>query len=209
MIRFLGNIPMKVYLACSGGVDSMAILDFLRNGKRDVTALYFNHGTEHSEFVENKLKAYCDSEGIPIIIGHKQRERSKDESLEEYWRNIRYDFLKSFEDEFVITAHHLNDAVETYLFGCFHGQPQFIFYRNENIYRPFLITPKIEFESWCERRGVPFWDDESNKDNRFSRNRIRNVIIPEVEKVNPGIEKVVKKKVIEHYTHHEHEKQEA
>ncbi len=192
MIKINGNLGNKVYLACSGGVDSMAILDFLRKGNKEVVVCYFDHGTKHSHEVFLKLKDYCYKEKIGMICGKSSREKDSGESLEEYWRNIRYDFLHSIDGD-VITCHHLDDVVETYLFTTFHGMTKLISYRNRNVIRPFLETRKKDFIKWCLDKNVPYWDDESNKDTRFARNRIRHNIMPEVIKVNPGIHKVVRK----------------
>ncbi len=192
MIKFYGKIPQKVNLACSGGIDSMAILDFLRRGKRDVTVCYFNHGTPHSKWVWESLKAYCDEQKIKTIYGEANREKKKEESLEEYWRNIRYDFFKTIEGD-IITCHHLDDVLETYLFTTLHGKSKLINYRNQNVIRPFLPTKKEVLLNWCLEKKVPYWDDASNKDTNFPRNRIRHNIIPEVLKINPGIYKVIKK----------------
>lgn len=192
MIRIYGEIPNKVHLACSGGVDSMAVLDFLRKGKKEVIVCYFDHGTIHSRGAWVLLKNYCDRQGIQTIYGEVERDREKDESLEEYWRNIRYDFFRSIDGD-VITCHHLDDVVETYLFSTIHGKSKLINYRNQNVIRPFLGTKKSDFIKWCEEKKVPFWEDKSNLDTSFPRNRIRHNIIPEILKVNPGIHKVVKK----------------
>jgi tRNA U34 2-thiouridine synthase MnmA/TrmU len=56
-MKIIRPIPEKVYLACSGGVDSMVVYHFLKAGGRDVTPLYFNHGTEFGEECENFLKS--------------------------------------------------------------------------------------------------------------------------------------------------------
>lgn len=192
MIKITGKISNNAYLACSGGVDSMAVLDFLRSGKKNVTVLYFNHGTEHSNWVQSGLQEYCNNNSIKMIVGHPYREKDKEESLEEYWRDIRYNFLHSFNED-VITAHHLDDVVETYLFSMMHGKQKLINYRKHNVIRPFLTTDKESFERWCENKNVPFWEDKSNKDVKFARNRIRHIIVPEVMKINPGIKKTVKK----------------
>jgi len=198
MIKILGNIPNKVYLACSGGVDSMAILDFLIRGKKEVVVCYFNHGTDHSKWVWSGLKEYCDTRGVQTIYGEVNREKLKVESPEEYWRNIRYDFFRTIPDD-IITCHHLDDCVETYLFNSIHGNPRTIGYRNGNVIRPFLTTKKSDFIKWCQKWGIPYWDDKSNGDLKFSRNRIRHMIVPEVLKVNPGIHKVVKKMILSEF----------
>ena len=56
MIKILGNLPAKVYVACSGGPDSMAVLDFLVRGKREVTVAHFNHDTPFGRFAEKFLR---------------------------------------------------------------------------------------------------------------------------------------------------------
>lgn len=192
MIKIYGEIPHKIHLACSGGVDSMAVLDFLRRGKKEVIVCYFNHGTPHSKYVWDHLKDFCDKEGIKTLYGEVKRDKLKGESLEEYWRNIRYDFFNSIDGD-IITCHHLDDVIETYLFSTIHGKSKLISYRNQNVIRPFLGTKKYDFVKWCQDKKVPFWDDKSNLDVDFARNRIRHNIIPEVLKINPGIHKVVKK----------------
>jgi len=192
MIKIYGEIPHKIHLACSGGVDSMAVLDFLRRGKKEVIVCYFNHGTPHSKYVWDHLKDFCYKEGIKTLYGEVKRDKLKGESLEEYWRNIRYDFFNSIDGD-IITCHHLDDVIETYLFSTIHGKSKLISYRNQNVIRPFLGTKKSDFVKWCQDKKVPFWDDKSNLDVDFARNRIRHNIIPEVLKINPGIHKVVKK----------------
>ena len=66
-IEYLGNLSRRCYLACSGGPDSMAILDFLRKGNREVTVLHFNHGTEHGNQADEFLTDFCGRNNIPII----------------------------------------------------------------------------------------------------------------------------------------------
>lgn len=195
MINFLGKIPHKIAVACSGGVDSMAILSFLRNGKKDVTCLYFNHHTEHSIKTLSFINKYCKDNDISLIVGEIQNPIQKGQSQEEYWRIERYNFINSY-DGVVITAHHLNDSIETWLFTCMNGNPFLIPYQNKNVIRPFLITPKNELENWCIKKNVPWENDESNKELHHARNRIRHNIVPEVLKINPGIEKVIKRKII-------------
>ena len=75
MIKILGKVPEKVYVACSGGPDSMAILDFLIRGKRDVTVAHFNHDTPFGRFAENFVKGYCKDNSIELVIGNIQREK--------------------------------------------------------------------------------------------------------------------------------------
>jgi len=194
MIKLLTPLPKKLFVACSGGVDSMAALDFLSR-KHDVTAAFFDHGTDTSIKSFYFLAKVLKERNIKIVDGAVMRERKKDESLEEYWRNERYKFLDTL-DAPVVTAHHLDDAVETWVWSSMHGQPKLPdIYRN-NIIRPFLTTPKRELVDWCIKHNVPWYDDMTNLDTKYMRNYIRHEAMPVVQKINPGIQKTIKKKLL-------------
>tara|TARA_Y100001970_G_C13988086_1_gene726727 strand:- start:300 stop:920 length:621 start_codon:yes stop_codon:yes gene_type:complete len=195
MINVLGNIPKRVAVAVSGGADSMAALSFIHRSGRDIIALYFNHGTCFSSKAEEFVSKYCDKNNIPLHIGSISRDKKPDESQEEYWRNERYNFFSGFSDRKIITCHHLDDAVETWLFTSIHGNPNLIPYSRGNFIRPFLTTKKRDLLNWCERKEIPYLDDPSNLDTSYMRNFIRHELMKNVLTINPGIDKVVKKKV--------------
>lgn len=196
MIHLIGKIPNKIYVACSGGPDSMAALDFLIRGKRDVTVLSFNHGTEFGDQAEEFLIKHCAIKDIKAHFGKITRSKYKNESPEEFWRNERYKFFFQFDDVPIVLAHHLNDAIETWLFSSMHGNPKLIPVQSGNLIRPFLITPKQELVDWCFRYDIPYLKDPSNKNLRYPRARIRHMIMPNVKMINPGIAKVIKKKYL-------------
>lgn len=197
MIDQLVKVPgtTKFILACSGGVDSMAIADFYRSGNKNFDIAYFNHGTPQSEKMHNFVELYAEGYLIPFHTKKISRSRHKDESLEEYWRNERYSWLNSFDCP-VVTCHHLDDCVETWIFSSLHGNPKLISMRNKNVVRPFLTTRKQVLIDWCKQHNVSWVEDESNKDVSFPRNRIRHCIVPQALSVNPGLHKVVKKKIL-------------
>jgi tRNA(Ile)-lysidine synthase len=196
MIRFLGKIPNQCTVAFSGGVDSVAVVDFLLNGKKQVELAFFHHGTKTSDEAQFFVEQFADRRCLKLKIGNITRHKSPEESQEEYWRNERHKFFSSFTNQ-VITAHHLDDAVETWIFTSLHGESRLIPYSSGNVVHPFLITPKSEFVSWCERKRLSWMEDDSNNDLRFMRNLIRHRIIPEALRVNPGLHKVIKKKYLE------------
>ena len=196
MIRILGKIPNQCTVAFSGGIDSVAVVDFLLKGKKKVDLAYFHHGTEHSQKAQDFVVDFAEARGLDVKLGRISRDKLLEESQEEYWRNERHKFFSTFVDP-VVTAHHLDDAIETWIFTALHGEPKLIPYASGNVIHPFLITPKIEFKSWCDRKGLTWIEDESNCDLRFMRNLIRHKIVPEALKVNPGLHKVIKKKYIQ------------
>jgi tRNA(Ile)-lysidine synthase len=140
MIKLQGKLPREVFVACSGGVDSMAVVDF--------------------------------------------------------WRKERYKFLHGINAE-VITAHHLDDCVETWVWSSMHGTGKIIPYANKNVIRPFRLTRKRDFQLWADLKNVPYVEDDSNADTCYTRNYIRHEMMPHVLRVNPGIHKTIAKKVKE------------
>jgi tRNA(Ile)-lysidine synthase len=198
MIKLQGKLPREVYVACSGGVDSMAVVDFLRNN-HDVTVCYFDHGTAHSIRARDFVSKYCTENNLPIIIGTiGYAQKKPGQSIEEFWRKERYKFLHGINAE-VITAHHLDDCVETWVWSSMHGTGKIIPYRNKNVIRPFRLTRKRDFELWTDLKNVSHIEDDSNVDTCYTRNYIRHEMMPHVLRVNPGIHKTIAKKVRDDY----------
>lgn len=197
MIKLLGKLPLKPLVALSGGVDSMAVADFVSRS-RSVQCAFFHHGTETSEAAQQVVREYCRQRDWHLFEGHIVNERPDDISLEEHWRNERYAFLDNLQRD-VITAHHLDDGVETYLWSMMHGTAKLIPYRRNRVIRPFLLTQKQELINWAERNNVPWLEDFTNKDTKYMRNYIREHIVPHAMEVNPGLHKVVARKVEEQF----------
>jgi len=191
MLKLLFPLPKELTVACSGGVDSMAVLDFLRRN-HEVTVAFYHHSTPNSDAAYQFVANYCSEHDLPLFFGKLNESKPKELSQEEFWRNKRYDFLRGFDT--VITAHHLDDCVETYIWSSLHGKAKLPHrYVRGNVLRPFLTTPKTEFVSWCERHDVKWSEDASNKDTNYTRNYIRHELMPHALKVNPGLRTTVKK----------------
>ena len=90
MLRTLGKIPTDVTVACSGGPDSMAILDFLMKGRKNVQVAYFNHDTPFGRHSAEWVHDYCSVHKIKFLMCKIDRKKRGDESPEEFWRNERY-----------------------------------------------------------------------------------------------------------------------
>jgi tRNA(Ile)-lysidine synthase len=196
MIRVQGDIPREVIVACSGGVDSMAALDFLQNN-HEVSVAFFDHGTDVSQKALQFLGNYCTEKDITFLYGRiHHQDRKSDESWEEYWRKKRYEYFQTINGT-VITAHHLDDCVETWVWSSMHGTPKLPGYSYNNVIRPFRTTRKRDFELWCNLKNVPHVEDETNSDIKYTRNYIRHEMMPHVLRVNPGIHKNIKKKLLE------------
>ncbi|HIK67985.1 MAG TPA: tRNA lysidine(34) synthetase TilS [Flavobacteriales bacterium] len=196
MIHLSTKIPNQIAIAVSGGPDSMAALDFLSRNK-DVSVLHFNHGTDHSDEAQQIVSDYCAVRDIPLTVGTLNEQIKAGQSREDFWRKSRYRFFEQEAGRLsVITCHHLDDVVETWLFTSMHGNPRLIPTRRGRYLRPFLGTRKTTLEDWCDRKSVPYVIDPSNSDISFMRNYIRHEIVPRAVRVNPGLTKVLRKKII-------------
>lgn len=202
MIKVQGKLNREVYVACSGGVDSMAVVDFLtRNHK--VNLMFFDHKTDASKEAHEFLTDWwVGKKNNPLYympklnIGRITRSKERSESWEEYWRLERYQWFHSYDHQ-IITCHHLDDCVENWIFTSLHGEGRIIPYQNLNVIRPFRLNRKTELVNWCRNKNVPWFEDSSNQDTKYMRNYIRHEIVPKALMVNPGLHKVIMKKVKE------------
>jgi len=205
MIVLQGKLPRKLVLACSGGADSMAALSFLIKN-HEVTVIHCDHGTPDSRLGDRVIRRFLSKPAIQALSTtvsyrtaniHRDFRKKRDrESQEEYWRKFRYNTFKTlYPGRTVVTAHNLDDCVETWLWSSINGEGKLIPRCNDNVIRPFLLNKKRDLTMWCQLNDVEYHDDKSNTDLQYTRNYIRHELMPHVLKVNPGIQKVVRKKL--------------
>lgn len=198
MIKLLSKLPWSFTLAVSGGPDSMAALDFFHRGKKDFRVVHVNHGTAHASEAEELVRSECERLQVNLRVEKIVRQRDLEESWEEFWRNERYRIFDTITGP-VLTCHNLDDAVEWWVYTAMHGQPRLIPESNGSVLRPFLLTPKKTLRKWCKDHEVAFCDDPGNVDEQYMRSIVRHKIVPLGKRVNPGLEKVVKKMLIAKY----------
>lgn len=194
MFHLTTHVPRRVCIAFSGGVDSSFALDFLSKN-HDVSCAFFDHGTEASSRAYDHVQNVCEEKKIDLVFDKITKKKPKDKSWEEFWREERYAFLNSLNFP-VVTAHHLDDVVETMIWGFANGSDRIIHIKNNNILRPFLLNTKEDILNWCSQKGVFWLDDSTNDDLSFTRNHIRKCLVPEFFRVNPGFYKIARKKVL-------------
>ena len=195
MFHLHKKVPKKVAIAVSGGIDSMAALDFLRRN-RDVIVLHYNHGTTYAPKAESLVRSYCAAHKLELAVGTCDADIPNGVSKEAWWREQRYSFFAAATERKIVMAHHLDDVAETWIFTALNGKPKLIPSERGNYIRPFLTTRKSAFTKWCNRKNVPFIEDPSNEDTKFMRNYIRHVLLPKALAVNPGLHKVLKKNIL-------------
>lgn len=186
-MRIITPLPTDCYLALSGGSDSMFAYHFLRGSGRKVTPLFFHHGTESS----SKASKFLLDQHIPHIVGMIGRVDTK--LNEQELRQERYSFFDRFKDKPIVTAHHLDDQIETWLMASMFGKQRLIPYRRDNFIRPFLHVRKSEIRQYLVRNDIKWCEDLSNLDESIPRNRVRHSIVKHALAVNPGLYKTVSK----------------
>lgn len=193
-----------VVIGVSGGADSMLLLNYLI-AKRDelnlrLTVANVEHGIRGEESINDSkfVEDYCKKHNVDFrckSIKAIDEAEAAGMSVEEYSREVRYDFFRSFNADKIATAHNLSDNVETVLFrlsrgtsikGCC-GIPAV----RGNIIRPLIELSGDEIRNACNELEIPFVVDSTNLDNAYSRNYIRNQIIPDFKKLNSSFENVL------------------
>ena len=188
----------KLLLAVSGGIDSMVMLDVLLKLGYDITVAHCNFKLrgDESEAETLFLKHYLEQKNIShhIIYFDTEDYAEKNKlSIQLAARELRYDWfeklLKSEKLDFLITAHHLDDHVETFLINLTRGtgiegllgMPA----KNNTILRPFLIASREEILEYATQNSVEWRDDSSNASTKYFRNKLRHKVIPILKELNP------------------------
>jgi tRNA(Ile)-lysidine synthase len=188
----------KYLLAVSGGVDSMVMLHLFHNAQLDFGVAHCNYSLrgEESNLDHLLVANTCKQLDIPFnYISFETQKISKEQSLgiQETARNLRYQWFQELallhKFDFIVTAHHLDDSVETILFNLLRGTGlkglEGIPLKNKNVIRPLLFTTKQSIVKYADNNEIRFRTDASNLKNTYARNKIRNVIIPSLTEINP------------------------
>lgn len=195
-------------LAVSGGPDSMAMLDKYAKAPPPfpLAVAHVNHGLRpESDGEEMLVRDYCSTRGIPCFVrkADVKNEMQRGETVESAARRIRYEFFRRVAAEtgatHLATAHTRDDQCETVLLHLLHGAGAkglcgILPLRREGnltVVRPLLSCGKDELIAYCQKNAVPYAVDASNGDLSYTRNRIRHLLLPEMEKINPNVRKAL------------------
>ena len=188
------SIPERLYVACSGGVDSVAAAAILSEW-RDVTLLHFSHNDHAHHHELDVVRELAVKLNVELLTAKQSEEVAC--NREACWRKSRYEWFHTFSGD-VATGHTLDDAVEWYLMTCLRGRGEYMPHRNKNVFRPFLLTDKDELVKYCERRGLRWYEDPGNFDSEFSlRSRVRQSLVPIALQCEPGLDRMVRRRLVE------------
>jgi len=189
----------KIVVALSGGIDSVVLLHYLNKHYSDqIRVIHCNHHiSDHSNDWEDFSKRLCEKLNLDIDILDLDIPQSN--NLEEAARIKRYESLKASIniDEVICTAHHQNDQAETLLIQLLRGSgsrglsamPKLKTFGKGLLYRPFIDIEKSEIRAYAIENHLDWAEDDSNNDEKFTRNFLRHNILPQLEKLYPHVHK--------------------
>ena len=199
----------SVIIGVSGGPDSICLLHILNELKQELNfkiyVAHINHmirkeADEETEYVKRFCKnigVECFTKKIDVVKIAKESKMG----TEEAGRKIRYDFfekvLKNTDSNKIATAHNNNDKVETIIMNILRGSgisglkgldP----IRENKFIKPLIEVSREEIETYCEENKLNPKIDKSNSENIYTRNKVRNTVIPYIKKeFNPNILKTI------------------
>lgn len=198
----------KLVLGVSGGPDSMCMLDILNdiknyknlNLKFDIVVAHVNHMIrEEADRDEQYVKEYCEKNNIEFYsrsIDVQKIGNNMKIGTEEAGRNVRYEFfdeiLKLTNSNKIAIAHNKNDVAETMFMNLFRGTGisglKGIEAKSGKYIRPLIEINRSEIEKYCTENELKPRIDKTNFENEYTRNKIRNLVIPYIQKeFNPNI----------------------
>ena len=191
----------RILLGVSGGIDSMVMAHLFLTAGYNTGIAHCNFSLRNEESdqdedlvrqfaVENKLPFYTVKFDTPLHAG------SSGISIQMAARELRYNWFEKVMNEngfgLLAVAHNLNDNIETLIINLTRGTGiaglSGIKPLNNRIIRPLLFATRTDIENYCRQTGITYREDSSNKDTKYTRNKIRHKIIPVLKQINPSIE---------------------
>lgn len=180
--------PGKYVVAVSGGVDSVVLLDLLSKKPRiELVVAHFDHGIRPDSSHDRQLvETLSQKYGLPTEIGEGKLGKGASEAQA---REARYEFLRQIRDKHqaigVVTAHHLDDAVETLAFNTLRGTKRkgvSALQSQAVIIRPLLPYSKTDLRNYAHKHGLRWREDSTNTDEKYTRNWIRHRLLPKLSR---------------------------
>ncbi|MGX8797018.1 tRNA lysidine(34) synthetase TilS [Fusibacter sp. JL298sf-3] len=198
-----------VVVALSGGADSVALAEMLMALQPTyglkLVAVHVNHllRGEAAEADAEWVAKWCAEKGLPLEVFRKdvadyaQRHKL---SVEQAGRDVRYRCFEEIRQAYgfqkIASGHHKNDVTESFFLNLFRGAGitglSSIAYRKGNRVRPLLDVTKAEINAYLDAKGIAYCTDHTNDENDYTRNKIRNVLLPQLRaSFNPNIDETI------------------
>ena len=190
----------KLIIAVSGGVDSIVLFHLCLKLKLNffVAHCNFKLREKESDLDEKFVKDLAIKHNIKFYtksFNTKKLSNNDNKSIQMVARELRYSWFEELSKELnvkhILTAHHLDDSLETFLINLSRGSgidgllgiPKV----NDTVFRPLLIFKKDEILSYAKENKITWREDSSNKKNEYLRNQIRLEVLPKLKEINPNL----------------------
>ncbi len=188
-------------VAVSGGIDSVVLCHLLYCSDINFAIAHCNFGLrgEDSKMDETFVRQLATKYQVEVFVKKFDTlvyAQEKKQSIQMAARALRYEwFQETMEDnsfQYVVTAHHLNDSIETILLNLSKGTGiaglRGILPKKNNIVRPLLFASKKDLEDYAADQRLTWREDSSNASTKYHRNLIRKEVIPILKQINPNLE---------------------
>ena len=189
----------KLLLAVSGGIDSMVMLHLFQKLQSKIAIVHCNFQLRDVESFEDEkfVIAYADSNKIPIHTTKfdtqafaEDYKLSTQVAARELRYNWFYELLETEKYDYILTAHHADDNLETFLINLSRGTGleglTGIPSQNDQVIRPLLIFNRTEIEQYAIDHKITWREDSSNASDKYLRNKIRHDLVPLLKELNPN-----------------------
>ena len=189
----------KLLLAISGGLDSMVMAHLFHNLNYKIAIAHCNFQLRGMESFEDQkfVQDYADANTIPLFTTQfdtkafaEDYKLSTQVAARELRYNWFYELLEKENYDYILTAHHADDNLETFLINLSRGTglegltgiPE----QNENVIRPLLQFSRQEIENYAKENNIKWREDSSNTSDKYLRNKIRHHLVPMLKELNPN-----------------------
>lgn len=178
----------RYLIACSGGPDSMALLDMAHKYFDYIEAAHVNYHKRDSALRDEKIvRKYCKNNNIKFHLLNSDPKKV-DGNFQAYAREQRYKFFGDIctknNLDGVLVAHHMDDLIETYFMQMdkkltvnYYGLASNIYLYYVFVHRPLLGYTKNDLYEYCVNNNIEFGIDESNLEDHYTRNKVRHSIV--------------------------------
>lgn len=191
-------IGKKLLLATSGGIDSMVMVDLFHKLPFDIAIAHCNFQLRGMESFEdqNFVQNYAETNNIELFLTQFDTAAFAEDyklSIQVAARELRYSWFYELLDtkkyDYILTAHHADDNLETFLINFVRGTgldgltgiPE----QNDKVIRPILLFSRQELEQYAKENNIQWREDSSNASDKYLRNKIRHNVVPILKELNP------------------------